>query len=391
MKRRLSWLVLALGLAALGGGLAVLLQLRLAQGDVFPAYSSLRSDPLGTRALHDSLEQLPGVRVERGFDRLEEIPAAPPRTGRLAGWPAERWETVTREQVDALEAVVRRGGRVVFALQASGGAKATPAKKKTEAPASRPKPDEAEAKRMAREEKLQRVDLHRRWSVAAKTGPDFAFDETAVRTEEAGAAGLPQHVAWHSAAYFELEPDAGWQAIYRQGKRAVLVERPLGRGTIVLAADSYFLSNEALQQDRASALLAWIVGGSGRIVFDEAHLGVARNPGVAELARRYGLAGAGCTLLLLAALFVWRRMALFVPPVDEASEAALAYHPAAGLEALLRRSVAVTELAQACLAEWKATARPADRARVETAWAALPANAPLTARYNAAVRTLRRK
>ena len=34
--------------------------LRFESGDVYPVYSSLRSDPLGTRAFYDSLEDLEG-------------------------------------------------------------------------------------------------------------------------------------------------------------------------------------------------------------------------------------------------------------------------------------------------------------------------------------------
>ena len=35
-----------------------LMVLRFESGDVYPVYSSLRSDPLGTRAFYDSLEDL---------------------------------------------------------------------------------------------------------------------------------------------------------------------------------------------------------------------------------------------------------------------------------------------------------------------------------------------
>ena len=61
-------MALGLVLAVFVAGLILLFRLRLGQGDVFPAYSSLRADPLGTLALHDSLAQLPGARVvERPF------------------------------------------------------------------------------------------------------------------------------------------------------------------------------------------------------------------------------------------------------------------------------------------------------------------------------------
>jgi hypothetical protein len=67
----------------------------------------------------------------------------------------------------------------------------------------------------------------------------------------------------------------------------VVVERQVGRGTIVMASDSYFLSNEALQRDRHADLLAWLVGSGTQVVFDEAHLGIVEKPGVATLMRKY--------------------------------------------------------------------------------------------------------
>jgi hypothetical protein len=118
---------------------------------------------------------------------------------------------------------------------------------------------------------------------------------------------------------------------------------------------------------------------------------VTVQPGIAALARRYGLAGAFFTLLLLAALFVWRRMALFVPPAEEVHEVALAYHPAAGLEALLRRAVPAEDLAVACADEWKRTARPGEVARVDAAWRAAPKAADAATLHNLALRALRRR
>jgi len=82
----------------------------------------------------------------------------------------------------------------------------------------------------------------------------------------------------------------------------------------VLAADSYFTSNEALLHERHPKLLAWLVGAGTRAVFDETHLGVAENPGMAALARKYRLHGVAAVLLLLAVLHVWGSAASLLPP-----------------------------------------------------------------------------
>src|SRR5882724_4121777 len=58
-----------IGAVALAGlllwGLAGVVLAPLGSGELYPPYSSLRSDPLGTRALFDSLSELPELRVER--------------------------------------------------------------------------------------------------------------------------------------------------------------------------------------------------------------------------------------------------------------------------------------------------------------------------------------
>ena len=52
------------------GGLVRLMHLRLETGDVYPRYSSLRTDPFGCKALFESLDRLPGVRTRRNHDSL---------------------------------------------------------------------------------------------------------------------------------------------------------------------------------------------------------------------------------------------------------------------------------------------------------------------------------
>src|SRR2546427_9645317 len=57
MKKDRMWLVLLLVLLAVFVlGVGRLFQLRFEAGDVYPPYSSLRADPLGTKALFESLE-----------------------------------------------------------------------------------------------------------------------------------------------------------------------------------------------------------------------------------------------------------------------------------------------------------------------------------------------
>ena len=47
------------------------------QGDVFPAYSSLRADPLGAKALYQALELLPGVSAQRHYRDVSKLADEP--------------------------------------------------------------------------------------------------------------------------------------------------------------------------------------------------------------------------------------------------------------------------------------------------------------------------
>jgi hypothetical protein len=449
MKQRGPLIAVGVAVLLLAGGLALLFRLRLGRGDIYPLYSSFRADPLGTRALHDGLGQLPGLRVERSLKPIKDLAATPPRTILFAGVPVSGWETTDTDEFNALDAAVRAGSRVVIALQATrsdkghsveevrqevkakserkSGKKKSSAKKsdekksdarpapekpgdkkgpgkegvekddpeKAEDPAGKSEPKEEPFRRSeqpegARRPRSQLADLRKLWGVELKSRVlfDSGKGEGATRTE---AGGLPERVPWKSDLYFKAEQGVEWRTLYKRGGEPVLVERTLGRGTLVLAADSFFLSNEALRGERPTALLAWILGPNTRVVFDENHLGVELDPGIAALAKRYGLTGAFFMLLLLAALFVWRRMALFVPPAEEVRDITLSYHPAAGLEALLRRSVAPHELAAVCVTEWKRTARPGDAAKVAAVVAAAPSSAHAAAIHNQALRALRRR
>lgn len=401
MKTRAPLFALLVVAGALVAGFVTLYRLRLGRGDIFPPYSSLRSDPLGTRVLHESLGSLRGTAVTRWMQPLDQLPPLPARTIVLAGLPVERWTQVTKREFEALDAAVRNGSRLVVAFRASDFSAEEKKRKSAEEAGAENKKKGGDPKKDRKpaapesngdpaedaDEKPVFVDLSLRWEVTLKERSLFGE----ARRGPLAPVELPPEVKWESHASFETLPTSAWRAMYRRGFYPVLIERPLGLGSIVLASDAYFLSNEALQRDRKPVLLAWAVGAFPQVDFVESHLGVLDDPGVAALARRYGLAGAFFTFLVLTALFVWRRMALFAPAQAELSSMTLEYNQTAGLEALLRRAVPPAELIKTCTAEWRTTARPPDVARVEAVLAAMPKNAPPAARYNLIVQALRRR
>ena len=54
-------------------GMIHLFSLRFESGDIYPAYSSLRTDPLGTKVFYEGLRALPDISVDRHFETVSRI------------------------------------------------------------------------------------------------------------------------------------------------------------------------------------------------------------------------------------------------------------------------------------------------------------------------------
>ena len=446
----LGWLGLGAVFVLFGWGLVELFELRFAQGDVYPPYSTLRNDPLGAAAFYEALEGQPGLRVERNLrplDRLGKPPAVlyghaptPPaeQAGRLTvfylGANAYEWPTgLEKPGVYRLEEILDEGDRVVMTFLPGD----TAADRRTAR--TQPRRGEAHAVGVAQE----RVGAG---AARAGGGPPGGFGgavEDRLPTHRAQGEDRPEEHPGTGGGAGEVragivdaraavdrqgqggDPRArrragrrgrgcrgtrwrisgwtrprrrrrGWHALYECGGKPVIVARPFGTkgGELILASDSYFLSNEALRAEPHAALLAGLVGDARRVIFDESHQGLQENPGLMTLARRYGLQGALAATGLLVGLFIWRNVLSLVPPPVASAEAArggavTGRDSAAGFLNLLRRGVSARELAGTCLAQWqrgggKRAPDPAVVERVRAAEAAAASEKGAEARSPAA-------
>ena len=66
-------IVLLIFLSAFMFGVVRLFALRFEGGDVYPAYSSLRADPLGVKVFYEGLKNLPGLFVRRNYQPLFKL------------------------------------------------------------------------------------------------------------------------------------------------------------------------------------------------------------------------------------------------------------------------------------------------------------------------------
>lgn len=299
--RKASWLIFALVLA-FAFGLVQLFRWRFSAGDVYPEYSSLRADPVGTEALFESFRAIPGVSAARNFQPIEKIKAADATVFDL-GLNAE-W--LVQVNPDDLERIATTGGRLVIGLlpvmRLLSGVK----------PGVRGGPA--------------------RWGVAAA----YAERTPGKRT---------------NLLYFAVSKD--WTVVRSTAGHAILVERPYGKGTLVLSADAYPLTNQALLLNRDPNLISWYAGPNRRLIFDESHFGITESGSVAALGRRYHLEPFLAALLLLAVLFIWKSATPLVPLQPTNHAPAPVAHSWGMPHYLLRRAAPAAGVIHVCLDEWR--------------------------------------
>ena len=218
-------------------------------------------------------------------------------------------------------------------------------------------------------------DVAKRWGWLSTTCPRPKKSNTTA----APSCGPGEHISEpeHFLAQRALFPrsQAEWKVLYMCGTMPVVIERQYGHGSIVLVADSFLVSNEALRSGAASALARppFLRPADGRSSTRNSH-GVARRS-------RHRLAGAQIPAAR-------RRRRTLAARRSLRLEKCRALHPGlraafaerdvvAGKESsegfinLLRRTIRPSAIFETCLAEWrKAFAhQPRELAKVEEIWA----------------------
>jgi hypothetical protein len=398
------------------GGLARLFVLRYESGDVYPPYSSLRADPLGTKALAAALAELPGIEVGRNFKPLPKFHPNGPVTLVYAGVSHRAYWT--GPELLAFDSLIANGSRAIFTFfpvetlpstgddKRAGDEERTKKEEKTGSAKGGTEKKSGDEKSSDKGQSGTGDDQDKK-SVAGKKDekstnsqddeeppaePLIAFSTVAKRwgftfgylPEEKGKAyvryatpvdpggQLESDITWHSTLGFkDVKPQ--WKVLYMCGKMPVVIERQYDKGSVVLVADSFLVSNEALRGERHPLLLARLFSGPPTIVFDEEHNDLRENPGIASLVRKYRLHGVVAGILLLALLFVWKNVVRFVPAYASSSadgDVVAGKEAGEGFIHLLRRSIAPSAVLDTCFAEWrKAFAhQPRDLAKATEIW-----------------------
>lgn len=292
----------------------------LESGEIYPPYSSLRADPLGTKALYESLEGLNDLHVSRLYK---------PRTGLAAGSTLLvlglgplAWDEISQKTLTEYENLVAKGGRLILGF----------------VPVYAPK------------KKMDYPLLKDRWGVVFKYSDD---------DDDVDTSSIPQE----SDLHFEFGKE--WTVTETEGDDPILIERHFGAGTIALLSQSYGLSNEGLRESRDAAFISNVIFNNRNISFDENHFGIQDTGSVTTLMRKYRLEPAIGVLFVVALLFLWRSASSLLPPTrSDRAEAVAGRDAQEGMVSLLERSLPEKELLNTCYSEWARTAAGNRRANI---------------------------
>lgn len=323
-----SWALALLVGVAFFWGVIGLFNREFASGELYPEFSTLRTDRLGTKLLYDSLGKLPGITVARNFMPMEFLPRDGVTLVLLGVNPMRvNWNEDRFLQV--LERMASRGNRVVVAMH-------------IDTEYDRPKqkdfdrqeePNPTGTKRKPAPDASQAPPLKTMWKVT------FQID-----SDEKNP---------HPLYFGQAE---GWRVCDKVGSETLAIERDFGKGSVVLLTESADFTNEsAVAMDRLRQV-SGVFGPYRRIVFDEEHLGIAESGSVIGMARQFRLMGLALGLGLCAALFIWRNAASFPPPARSRSVERFSGRTShAGLLTLLQRHIPPSSLAAVCWREWLST------------------------------------
>lgn len=377
---------------ATGWVFMTLISQRFSSGEIYPHYSSLRTDPLGAKALYEALDHAGAWECERNYKDLEKLDGANDRTLLLLHIPAAAFSSDAVLDTRFLSGYAVAGGRVIITIDGQSNTwdqiveradkrreenrlKKVERKKKAEEkkdPKAAGKEEEEKVK--SDPDSDEKTPFDETLGIFVKTRDFVMTPKGSYTLEPTGElplapGALPEWYSKTSLVFEKPEVSNGdaaeiggkkehkeerkaapskpgmkdkWKVLATLNKDVMIAERRYGQGSIVVVTDSYFASNEALLKEPAPGFLAWLVGDRRHVIFDETHLGTGENPGIMSLALRYHLQGFFFAGLVLFALYVWQSSTSLVPPDDnleKASNHVSGHGATAGLVSLLRRGI----------------------------------------------------
>ena len=365
-KNKTNLILMVLGGAIFAWALFALFALRFERGDTYAPYSSYRANPTGCKVLYESLNSMGGIQAERLLRPINEVVDVTDTVMLLTN--VSKINNLT--DLAGFESYLRRGGNVVIFT--------APLKMKTNTDFMGRKIDQPKNKtKSAVEQSNSEKPLNREKDKASgpngKKGdysPPTALEKLLSRInhkqrkyphrmpivgqpdEQLKSLIMPE-IAIYSHGYLTFVEEC-WQKLYSSRKHTMMITAKYGRGTVIISAASYFISNEAMLKNPPVKLLSWLIGDRHRIIFNELIHGQANQHNIAWLVSKYRLSILLFNLLLVVVLYIWKSFFSTANyRQEEYQDGSSQLSSTFGLAKLLRKNISPGNLLTTCLAEWR--------------------------------------
>ncbi len=359
MFRNNALLYILLGVILLGVLWQVfrIYEIRLENGNLYPPASTYRTDPMGCRVLYEAFARLPQKRIERYTSPILELPEEGKNNTLFFLGVEDTNDAVS--VLEKIETFVNTGGRLVITY---AGSLSEPVEEDDKiSPQKEGEQEKDTSESDSKEEKKWFENIRDRWGFKLEhveiNRSDTLIDGTLFVKPDREDVPLPPSLNWHSSMVFsELHED--WHVLYRRNEHPVLIERIMGKGSMVIATDTYMLSNEAMRTHRQAGLYTWLAGDATHLFFDETHHGIQHRLGVASLIRRYRLEYVLLSFVMLGLLFIWKNATSLLPHQStrreiEKADAIIESESNLALNNLMHRSIPPKKLLATCLMLWQ--------------------------------------
>lgn len=331
MKKSLQLMVFIGGLLTFALSVYLLLPQSARNQDAFPGYSSLLPNPKGMKVLHNSIERIPGFEIRRNYRPYSELNGSSDTLlvmGGLSSWRSRLPLNILEEENDSgLSNFVKSGGTLLIAYwpwtpsQESDDAETTSSEEET---------DETEEFEST-EENEEEPEVRRILATVAESGM---------------TSGEYEPFEWRSRYALNL-PDTGWEIHQTIGEHPAIASSTLGAGKVIVCADAYFLSNEAML-DPPVDFIQWLTQDKRVIIFDEWSKGVRDNRSILYLLRKHKLLAFLLSLVISAVLLFWHNSSSVLKGSSAVGESPEGQHEASATAILLRKDVPANRLLDAC-------------------------------------------
>lgn len=323
MKKRLSFLVISALILLFAFSAYKVLDMRFKEGDVYPRYSSLRHDPMGTSIFFQSLGKMDYTVTTLLEESLLEG-LDPGDTILFILSPSFNFSKEAREGIVGF---ILHGGRVLLTEKDHNSL--------MDFFDTRIDPNQRDWENDG--------DENNRGILKAEPGEMFDFLDEKLTIMDLS----PLISEWPRT-----------QTVYSIKDKDIVLLLTHGKGDMIICSETYFISNESLIKEPPVRFFTWIMDGRKQVLVDEYHHGISSRKGISFLLEKYHLYWSIAYMILIFILYLWHVLPRFRKPIPRSlSETPRIRSSLDGYTHILTKTVPKDRLLDISLEQWIKSSR----------------------------------